>query len=152
MNSKRESVSQALFVLLQNTNWGSTVVPNGFVTASRQARIPSSVSPGDQPALFLVKLEEDIAEAQAFGAPSYKLKYKALIYFRGTGDPQQVNETQVNTILDAADGILLASQENPQTLGGLVVSAWIDGRVFIETGILDPQCWVEMPVSVLTFI
>lgn len=151
MNSKREAVSQALFSLLSAANWGTAAAPQQFTTMSRQAQIPSKVAPGDQPAFFLLKLEEEINEAQAFGPPKYLMKYKALIYFRNPNDPQTVNEIQANAILDAIDTAMLSSG-SPQALGNLVINAWIDGRTYIETGIIDQQCWIEVPISVLTFI
>lgn len=136
-----------------NANWGSLPIPMTFATTSRQAKAPSQVPAESQPALFQLKLQEDIDEAQAFGAPRYKLKYKALIYFRGGTDPQVVNETQINAILDALDAVLQPSPVGTnQTLGGLAVNAWKDGRTEIETGILDQQCWVEVPITVLCLI
>jgi hypothetical protein len=37
-----------------------------------------------------------------------------------------------------------------QTLGGIVNNAWINGEVMIDTGILDQQCALLIPVDVET--
>ncbi len=143
MNTSRESVSAALFLLLQN----------GFqwATSSRKAVIWSTLTAAQQPAMFLIHTAENINQAQALGLPKFTLHYMCLIYAvvdQSTEAPAP--DTQINSLLDAVDSALHPIPGERQSLGGIVLDAYINGDVMIDTGILDQQIAIVIPIRVLT--
>jgi hypothetical protein len=123
-----------------------------FKTVSRRARIWTNVTPAEQPAIFLVKVRETLDQT-TWGAPRYRLAYLALCYLRADAAPNLIPEVEINKVLDAVDGVLLATPPGEkQTLGGIVENCWIEGDIMIDTGILDQQIVIVIPVSIVTGI
>ncbi len=150
MNVPRETVAAALLTLLQGTQIGGNPA---FLTTGRRARVWSDVTPGDQPALFVIHPGERALQDQALGLTKWMLHFDILIYLRADASPTAVPDTAINAILDAIDAQM---QSKPpaerQTLGGVVYHAWIEGDIFIDSGILDQQVAIMIPVHVLTGI
>jgi hypothetical protein len=143
----RETVGQALQAQLAKVK---NVYP--FKTVSRRARIWTNVTPAEQPAMFLVKVRETFDQA-TWGAPRYRLSYLALCYLRADAAPNLIPEVEINKVLDAVDGTLLGTPPGQkQTLGGMVENCWIEGDIMIDTGILDQQIVIVIPVSIVTGI
>jgi hypothetical protein len=76
-----------------------------------------------------------------------------MIYIRADAGPDAVPDTVINQMLDAI-GLVLQSipPGEKQTLGGLVENAWVEGEILIDSGILDQQCVIQIPVKVVTGI
>lgn len=148
-----EAIEQALFSLIESA---LPVAEFGFETISRRLRSPSDTTIGGQPAVYLVPMGGiTVGQDQVYGQPRYHLGYVIVIYGRGDASPDQdeVPQTQLNRAWAAIDKAMAALPPGtPQTLGGLVVNAWIEGTVPMQAGILNQQTAIEIPVSVLTGI
>lgn len=136
----REPISVALFSTLQSCySWS---------TASRKGQIWSSGAP--QPAMYLIAwAESDHQDDMAL--TKYTLKYMCLVYFQIDTDPSSpCAETQMNVILAAIEAVLGIPGGERNNLGiSNVINAWIDGELMKDTGILDSQCAIVIPISVL---
>jgi hypothetical protein len=157
VKTSRSAVSAALFNLLSSITWlpiGSST-PVGFATLGRRVRIWTDVSPDQQPALFMQKLDEQIMQDQAYGATRYLLHYRLWVYLRAdaSSDPTTNNEDLFDPVLDALDKAINASGYPPfyvpQRLAGLVENVWIDGRIDLDPGQLDQQVVATIPISVV---
>jgi hypothetical protein len=147
MQVNREVIAQAL-----ETQLGKVKDLYPFKTVSRRARIWTNVTPSEQPALYLIKVSEGYDQS-TWGAARYRLKYLMLCYLRADAQPNVVAEVEINKALDALDATLAGKPPGTkQTLYGIVENCWIDGDVMIDTGILDQQIVIVVPVSILTGI
>jgi hypothetical protein len=149
MNNPREAISEALFTQLQKAN-GTGAGQFNFQSFERGLKSWGSVPAANQPAAFLVKWKESLTQVN-LGLTVYVLDYLLVIYLQVDPSTGTVGETTCNAILDALD---LALQSKPpyekQSLGGLVINAWIEGEVMIDTGILDQQAAIFVPIKVRT--
>jgi hypothetical protein len=143
-----EAIEVALFTLIETNVKGL-----GFKTVSRRPRTWSQVGNEGQPALFLAPLGFTITQDQLFGPSKYVLHYMVLVYTRADEGSTTPPQTLLNRCMKAVNDAL---QQQPkgykQTLGGLVENAWIEGEVPMGSGILDPQCALEIPIRALTGI
>jgi hypothetical protein len=147
VQANRETISQALETQLAKAK---NAYP--FKTVSRRARIWSNVTSAEQPVIFLVKVSEAVDQS-TWGAARYRLKYFVLCYLRADAQPNVIAEVEINKALDAVDAALLGTPPGEkQKLGGLVENCWIEGDVMIDTGILDQQIVIVVPVSIVTGI
>jgi hypothetical protein len=150
MNVSREAVAAALFTQLAGTKIGGV---SPFNTTGRRARIWSDLSPGDQPAMFLIHTGEQAVQNQAPGLTKWMLHFEVLIYARVDPSPSSTPDTFINAILDALDAQMQTTPPGErQTLGGVIYNAWIEGQIFIDTGILDQQIAILVPIRVMTGI
>jgi hypothetical protein len=149
MLNDREVISVALFDLLAN-NAG---IQELFVTTSRAAKMFTEVDASLQPALYLMKVGEQTVQNEAYGLTKYILEYRILAYARADATPETIYETLLNQMLDAVDAAMQSTPpgEN-QTLGGVVTNAWIEGATDVDTGVLQQQCALVIPIKVITGI
>lgn len=144
MNKPRQAVADALLKLLKTSTYQWTTVDN-------TTQVWDNFPIADQPAALLLKVGEDIMQERVFGAAKYTLHYKILCYFRGDAESHTAPETFYNPALDALDALFKSVPPGlPQTLGGLVAHAWIEGATLVAGGILDSQIVLAVPVKVLT--
>jgi hypothetical protein len=143
----REAVATALFNLLAATQISSQPA---FKTTSRRAKVWSNTNNADQPAMYLIHTGEQVLQNQIFGVPKYLLHFEVVIYARADANPAIAPDTQINSLLDAIDAQMQTTTPpgERQTLGGLVYHAWIEGEILIDTGILDQQVAIMVPVKV----
>lgn len=150
MKVPRETVAAALFSLLQTTQIGGNPA---FLTTGRRGRIWSNVTPDDQPAMFLIHSGESAVQSQAPGLTKWLLHFEMLVYLRVDPSPTATPDTTINAILDAIDAQLQSMPPGErQTLGGVIYNAWIEGQILIDTGILDQQVAILVPIKCLTGI
>ena len=140
-----EAISVALFTLLGTANFD-------FKTMDRQGQIWSSVNVADQPYFALIERGFEALQDEAIGLTKWRLRYDVLVYIRADAN-QDPSAPVPATILNAAlKAIVEAMNSQPigekQTLGGIVNNAWISGSGVIDTGILDQQCAILIPVTV----
>jgi hypothetical protein len=149
VNVPRETIAAALLTLLQGTKIGGQPA---FLTTGRRARVWGDVTPGDQPAAFLNHGGETAMQDKAYGATKWLLHFEIVIYLRADATPDAVPDTAINAILDAVDAQILGTPGQRQTLGKVVYQTWIEGEILIDTGILDQQVAILIPIKVLTGI
>lgn len=138
----RETIYAALFALVSN-------LP-GLVTASRRLKHWDSVSPAQQPALFLIQRKETPAEKRGLPA-AWTLECDLILYVNAGSDPNAVPASALNPLLDAIDQALAPPAGQPvQTLGGLVSHCWIDrSGIVMDEGVLGTQAVAIVPVQIL---
>ena len=138
----REAIYSALFAKV------STAA--NFTTISRRLKHWADVPAVDQPALFQAQVRE-IAEpqTQVLGQPTrWKLSVDLYVYAtcESSGTPSAV----LNPLIDSIVAALAPSNpiEKTQTLGGLVLNAWIEGTIETDEGTLGNQAVAIIPISI----
>src|SRR4051812_14844631 len=131
----REACKIALFNLIAGLQFdlGSGLV--GFTTKSTKLKHWNDVSPTAQPAFFLSQGPQTPMPPPAPGGPrAWHFDYFGRVYVntQGSVDPASV----LNPILDAIDAAFVSAAGIPQTLGGLVEWARIDGTIETFEGTL----------------
>jgi hypothetical protein len=148
-----ETIAIALFNQLQTAN-GTGTQENGaaqfnFQSTDRRGQVPENMPGANQPYLGLVQLGFSQVENQAQGIEKWLLHFRVLVYIRADASPEAIPATQLNAALLA---IVNAMRSVPygerQTLGGLVDNAWIEGDVLQDTGIIDQQMALMIPIIV----
>lgn len=142
----RREVAQALMGLLSGVSWGESL--HGFVYTSFRLQLWED-APG-QPALYVCAGDE--RWTQVSGRPPLRdLEFRAVVYQdvgRDTSHPRPADEN--DDIMGAFEGVLLPdSPEGRMTLGGLVHHARIDGTVIKDSGDLDGQAMMVVPIWVM---
>ncbi|HVI09584.1 MAG TPA: hypothetical protein VND65_14945 [Candidatus Binatia bacterium] len=138
-----ETIEAALFALLQTSTYP-------FQTYDRRGQLPENVPAANQPYLGLVHIGDAQVENQAQGLEKWLLHFRALVYIRADAVSSGVPATEMNKALQAIVQVMRTPTAERQTLGGLVDNAWIEGTVLRDTGILDQQCALLIPIVVDT--
>lgn len=148
MRVARKLISQTLFAQLESAY--------PWARAERGTEIWSNVAPVDQPFLGLICPHEAASQPQSWGLTRWERFYFALIYLRR--DQMPLEEGQyfsdlVDDMLDAIDLALLGTPKGEaNTLGGLVTQCSIDGDVMVNSGLLDNQSVILVPIHVVVGI
>lgn len=157
----REPISIAIYNLLSGITFNDGT-PQQFATKSRRAKIYGNTDIGAQPAFFLIAPDENDAQPD-MGLTEYHLHYVCLIYFTAPEDltAAPLPDTTFNAILTAIEAVLPVNS-SLQDLRGTpaanftwprnVINVWIDGKVEKVGGILDTQCALIVPITVLAGI
>jgi hypothetical protein len=137
-----ETISAALFTLLTTMNYS-------FKVTDRVGQIWSNVDPSEQPYMGLVERGATGVQNQAMGLEKWTLHYLVLVYLRADATPTAIPAQQLNAVLQAIAEVINSSPLGErQTLGGLVNNVWINGQCIMDTGIIDQQCALLVPVDV----
>lgn len=144
MNPSRETIAAALFAVLNTVTMQGT-----FKTISRRPKLWDETI--EMPALYLGQPEEDKAYLEGTTTPGKAtLKFDLIIYTNSGLDPNAIPDTMMNNCIDAVEAALAAATPGqPQTLGGLVHHAWIEGQIQRAPGYLDGRGAAFMTISVL---
>lgn len=136
-----------LLAIVQSITWGSPSAPRSFVTTSRRLR--SFADTAEQPAAYLSSGDELFS--QRTGLPySVTLEAKLVIYHQAGGDEYVTPDEETSMIMDAVQAALAPPEvDERQTLGGLVHHCWIDGTVMKDSGDLDGQAVIVVPIKML---
>jgi hypothetical protein len=143
--STREDVFGALFALGSGLTWGSPARTLAY--SARRVKLWDDLPA--QPALCQAEQDEDVTEVTRL--PS-KTTYSAswLIYHNVGKDPAATPATETNLILDAIQALFPSGDpDQVQTLGGLVHHCFISGKVFKDSGDLDGQALIIVPIRIL---
>jgi hypothetical protein len=139
----REPIYAALFDLIK-----VACGPDTFVTTSRLLKHWADVPATQRPALFQTQKNETAQKSNP-GLPTvWHLEATLYIYVstRGATSPGEV----LNPILDAIDAAMdFSSPGNPQTLGGLVQWARIEGTIETYEGTLGNDECALVPIKML---
>lgn len=149
----REACWAALFALLQ-----AKLAGMGIVTMGRQHVQPPSLSPEQQPALFVVQTRESRAPMPPGLPVKLCLDGFLILYLQVptsldqiVGQETSLAATQINVLLKAIDDALQPDNlvTGKQTLGGLVTHCWLEGDVDMDPGIFSSQGAAILPVKML---
>lgn len=145
MTTPRTAQADALLTLVASITWGDP--PRGFAYASRRFQ-PWDDCPS-QPAIYLVQHNEH--PTQATRMPTRNIREYQLVIYQDTAKNVDVPGSLENDlILDALEAALRPPPGyEVQTLGGLVAHAWIEGEIFSDSGDLDGQGVITVPIRVL---
>ena len=151
MQQSRETIAVALFDLLKVISFGDP--PQTFQTTARKGRVWSDLPDAAQPAMFLFQVGETGSQP-AIALYKWRLHFWCLIYLRADAADDGAGttiETTVNAILDAIENTLQPIIGEKQTLGLRGVNnVWIEGEIIVDTGIIDQQCAIIIPLIVET--
>jgi hypothetical protein len=141
----REDIFNALFALGSGLTWGSPSTTLAY--AARRVKLWDDLPA--QPALCQAEQDEDIAEVT--GLPSRTtLSASWLIYHNVGKVPTATPASETNQILDAVQVLFPSGDpDQVQTLGGLVHHCFISGKVFKDSGDLDGQGLIIVPIKIL---
>lgn len=139
-----EKISKALFKLLKTAQFN-------FVTYDRRGNIPQNVDAAMQPYLGLIELGGSQVENQAQGIEKWIIEYAVMVYIRRDATPEAIPATYLNAAWLAIVNVLRSPANTfvQQTLGGIVDNCWIEGQCLMNTGILDEQMRLMVPVKVV---
>lgn len=144
--ASRESIYSALFAQIS--------AGYAWALASRRMFPVENIETIKQPAFELRQSENEHADQEkGIGLTRWRLKAVAFIYFRVDITPAStvVPATLANTLLDAVELSLRSpAPYEPQTLGGLVTNAFIDGEILIDDGSNDGQGVLAIPITILS--
>lgn len=144
----RKAIKTALFNLIAAAQFdlGAGVV--GFTTASPKLKHWNDVPATQQPAFFLSQGPQMPLPPPAPGAPhAWHLDFTARIYVNTAGDTDPADA--LDPILDAIEGKFTSAAALPQTLGGLVQWARIEGTIETFEGTLGDQEVALIPIRAL---
>lgn len=123
----------------------------GFIQPSRRLRHIDDLQPAEFPAFYQVQLDEDWKQKSSNLPAVGDLQVEWWVYVQ-SGDPTVALSSLMNPLVDA----LLASVGLPggnrmagaQTLGGLVDSVRLDGKIQYAEGVLDDRAFVRIPLLI----
>jgi hypothetical protein len=129
----------------------------GVVSIGRKHKKPPQLTVAEQPALFLVQVQQNYAPKPFPGVPTRLTLSGYLILYlfsdapdENIGAEQLLVATQLNQLFKAIDTALLPDDFSKQkfTIGGLVEHCWIEGDTREDPGILGNQAAVIMPLHI----
>lgn len=153
-----ESIYAALFALASlgeglggAVSWTPPVAGDATTFAWTSRRLKTWDDVPASPALCQAEHTENIA--QTTGLPSVTtLGANWVIYLKDGKDPTRIPAQSSNAVLDAVKA-LFGDPDNPfavpQTLGGLVHKAWIEGTIGKAQGDLDGDTMLWVPIKIL---
>jgi hypothetical protein len=151
MTNTREAIMQALCAFLARAQFAAPI--NGYDTwamLSRRVKLWSDVAPADQPALFIGEHGESVAYAGDNFPSKTTLNVDLLIYTSAGRDPDSVPASALNIAIEALVAALAPDvKTGRQSLGGLVQSCRVEGRIVKDPGDLDGQGFALVPLKIL---
>jgi hypothetical protein len=122
-----------------------------FVTAGRRLRHWSSLTPAEQPALFM-RQKNEVAAVPTLGAPTVWTLLVDLYLYAHASDPYVAPATVLNPLIDAVEMALAPlAATGVQDLGvpDMVSHAYIAGKIDTEEGVLRDQAVAIIPIEIL---
>jgi len=142
----RKTVSTALFELLKGISWGNPA--SGWAYSSE--RLQHWEDCPQQPALYVQEGDERWTQVTRFEAIR-TWEYKIVVYQDSAKNESNPRPADTNDAIMAAIEAALGMDQagNHQTLGGLVHSVKIVGTVLKDSGDLDGQGFLGVPIEVI---
>jgi hypothetical protein len=139
----REPIYAALFALVADAA--------NFVTTSRRLRHWSSLTPAEQPALFM-RQKAELASVATLAAPTVWTLAVELYVYAHASNPYVAPATVLNPLIDGVEAALGPMPTTGlQNLGLLdvVQHAYIAGKIETDEGVLRDQAVAIIPVEIL---
>ncbi len=139
----RETVADALFDALVATNL--------FTSKTRRNRSPTSFGPDQCPALIL-RNSSDVYRNPSPNEPIKTFNFAALLYFDAGNNQNTIPDQQINNLLDELDVNFFVpdnAAEQRFTLGGLVFSCEIDGKIIRAPGDVTGKSLAIVPIKIV---
>src|SRR5260370_4483789 len=146
MIAQRELIYATLFAQLQS----ALMAPTGpFKTVSRRWQDPSQISPADRPALYQVQKDE-LAKTSVIGVPVlWKIGLDLVVYTAGDAEPNVVQSTELNNLLDAVEAALRSATPGlAQSLGRNVTYCRIEGKLEIVENVQGAMAMAVAPILI----
>jgi hypothetical protein len=146
MINTRENIYAALFKQVQDTVGGN------FNLVSRRWQDPSQIAPADRPAIFQVQTGETAITSQSIAGLPLKWmgKIDLVIYASGDSDSSSIPSTELNNLLDSVESAIMPTTKGlPLTLGGMVYTARIDGKVEIVENVMGAMAMAVVPIIII---
>jgi hypothetical protein len=139
----REEIATALLAAVQATAH--------FTTTGRRWRDPSTITPAQSPACFLVIAGEQFVRPSPNLAPVRTLNFSAFVYNDIGPNPNLYPETALNAALDALDAALAPDNARSGfcTLDGLVFAAYLKGEARRAPAELTGKALAIVPIEVI---
>jgi len=132
--------------LTSNSDPGAAFA-TGFLTSSRRLRLWAETP--EQPAIFLRHTDDDDTYNQTVMQKTV-ISAEIWIYSQAGKDPDAAPDVTLNNLAKCVRSALAMDvRGRPQTLGGLVQWARIEGRSEYDPGDLDNQSKALIPVKIL---
>jgi hypothetical protein len=139
----REPIYAALFALVADAA--------NFVTTSRRMRHWSSLTPPEQPALFM-RQKAELASVATLAAPTVWTLVVELYVYAHASNRYVAPATVLNPLVDGVEAALAPmATTGLQDLGlpGVVQHAYIAGKIETDEGVLRDQAVAIIPVEIL---
>lgn len=137
----REPIYAALFALVSGAP--------GLITTSRKLQHWGDVPAVNRPALFQAQKSETAMERGGNMPVTWRLDVDLYVYVstQGADSPGEVLNPIVDWITAVLDWRPIGA---PQTLGGLVLSARVEGTIATDGGVLGDDAVAIVPVRLFT--
>jgi hypothetical protein len=147
MANIREPIYAALFDLIQTMNINDMPTPS----FSRRYQSWDVVDVVACPYVIQQQFDEDAQQEtkQVFGLTMWESTVNIWIYFDAS-NPSAIPDQTYNNIMDALETALKPlPPTRKQTLGGLVINTWIEGKTLYSDGAQDGKAVILAQVKVL---
>lgn len=121
-------------------------------TVQRRVKMRSALSPSDFPAIFIRHVADEYAAPTAYGMPSIlTMKIELFLFDRqDVNDPDAIPSANGESLLDAIEALFSpTSQDEFQTLGGLVHYVVLSGEAPIDSGDISGDLTALIPLKIL---
>lgn len=125
----------------------------GIRSVQRQVKSIDDIAPADKPCVIQVEDVEDVKQRGKGLPPIYLLQPALYVYMEGS-DPNVINATLLNPVLDALCNAFQPttgdiSPGGANTLGGLCSHCWVSGRIVISDGSQGGGILAIVPIEIL---
>ena len=145
MTPSREAVSNGVYALLSGISWDTPA--RSWAYTSQRMQIWTDCPA--QPAMYMTEHDEHPTQKTRLLTRNER-EFQVVVYQDTAKDGLTPGKVENNLILDAIEDALRPPPgQETQTLGGLVHHCWIEGDVFRDSGDLDGQGCITVPIRVL---
>ncbi len=140
--TSREQIMTALLAAL--------TAAGGYNLIGRRLRNPETIPVASTPALMLVEPEETYTRPSPSLPPKRVLDVAVFLYTNAGGDENIIPASVLNNLLDGIDAALAPDRLTGRcTLGGLVESARIDGKIIKAAGDVTGLGMARVPIQIV---
>ncbi len=129
--------------------WAKVSALPAFSYTTRRPVVPANLSDGQFPSLMMDQGDIEIQNDGSGSGAIVTMPVTLLIYV-ASGDPNSVPVSTANVLLDQVRAALWPNIPGfKQTLGGLVESVYVTGKIEVFEGNQSQHCIVILPVTMI---